>query len=211
MLENIKSSYFSKMIFSWIDEKRKLNTIKYNKNLQEKMNITLLNYKIFYGKYIIFEDKGKGKEYDSNGHLKFEGEYLNGKRNGKGKEYDYKDGKSYLIFEGKYLNGQRNGIGKIYYREHLLFIGEFKNGKLNGEVKEYYIDGNLKFEGEYLNGKRNGKGKEYNDNGKLIFEGEYLRGSRWEGDEYNFIVEKIAEYRYGRERKLKPDVNCSII
>ena len=39
----------------------------------------------------------KGKEYDSNGKLKFEGDYLNGKSNGKGKEYDY-DGD--LIFEG---------------------------------------------------------------------------------------------------------------
>ena len=112
MLENIKSSYFSKMIFSWIDEKRKLNTIKYNKNLQEKMNITLLNYKIFYGKYIIFEDKGKGKEYNVfNDKLIFEGEYLNGK----GKEYD---SNGHLIFEGEYSKGkkmekEKNMIKKI--------------------------------------------------------------------------------------------------
>ena len=131
MLENIKSTYFSKMIFTWINEKRKLNTIKYNKNLQEKMNITLLNYKIFYGKYIIFEDKGKGKEYDIfNDKLIFEGEYLNGKRNGKGKEYDSNGN---LRFDGEYLN----------------------NLKWNGKAEEYdeYF-GELKFEGEYLNGKQ---------------------------------------------------------
>ena len=134
MLENIKSTYFSKMIFTWINEKRKLNTIKYNKNLQEKMNITLLNYKIFYGKYIIFEDKGKGKEYNVfNDKLIFEGEYLNGKRNGKGKEYD------------------SNG--------HLIFEGEYSKGKKNGKGKEYDKNDRLIFEGEHLNGKRLGNGK----------------------------------------------------
>ena len=34
----------------------------------------------------------------------YEGEYLNGKRNGKGKEYD-SDGE--LKFEGEYLNGKK--------------------------------------------------------------------------------------------------------
>ena len=41
---------------------------------------------------------GKGKEYYSNGKLKFEGKYLNGKRNGKGKEYDIYNSK--LKIEG---------------------------------------------------------------------------------------------------------------
>ena len=159
MLENIKSTYFSKMIFTWINEKRKLNTIKYNKNLQEKMNITLLNYKIFYGKYIIFEDKEKGKEYNVfNDKLIFEGEYSNGKRNGKGKEYD---NYGRLIFKGEYLNGKG---------------------------KEYDNYGYLIFEGEYLNGKRNGKGKEYYKRGILKFEGEYSNGKKWNGKGYNIIV-----------------------
>ena len=43
-----------------------------------------------------------GKEYYSNGQLKFKGEYLNGKRNGKGKEYN---SANKIIFEGEYLNG----------------------------------------------------------------------------------------------------------
>ena len=36
MLENIKSSYFVKIVFSIVDEKKKLKLIKYNKKLQKK-------------------------------------------------------------------------------------------------------------------------------------------------------------------------------
>jgi len=54
--------------------------------------------------YEIKEGIGKGKEYYSNGKLKFEGKYLDGERNGKGKEYNY-DGE--LLFEGEYLNGKK--------------------------------------------------------------------------------------------------------
>ena len=44
------------------------------------MNISLINYKNFSVKYIIYEQNGKGKEYDYDGNLEFEGEYLNGER-----------------------------------------------------------------------------------------------------------------------------------
>ena len=37
--------------------------IKYNKNIQSKINISILNYKYFNGNYIIYETKLKGKEY----------------------------------------------------------------------------------------------------------------------------------------------------
>ena len=88
MLENIKASYFLRVLFSFIDEKQKLKLIKYKKSLQEIMNISLVNYKFFSGKYIEYESNGKGKEYDFiDDRLLFEGEYSNGKRNGKGKEY----------------------------------------------------------------------------------------------------------------------------
>jgi len=95
MLKNIKSSYFNAIIFSYIDERQKLKIIKCNKSLQKNMNISIINYKFFTGKYIIYESNGIGKEY--NGYydrLIFEGEYLNGERNGKGKEYH----KGNLIF-----------------------------------------------------------------------------------------------------------------
>ena len=85
----IKSLYFKKIFFSYIDEAIKLKIIKYNKNLQNDLDINIINYKFFKGKYIIYESDGKGKEYnDSNNTLKFKGEYKNGKRNGKGKEYN---------------------------------------------------------------------------------------------------------------------------
>ena len=166
MLENSKSIYFIKKLFTFVDEKTKLDIIKYNKNMQNIMDINLINYKFYSKKYIIFEENGKGKEYDGYYNiLLFEGEYLNGKRNGKGKEFYY-NGK--LKFEGEYLNGEKwNGIG--YNNDNIIY--SLKNGK--GFIKEYYDNGKLEFEGEYLNGKRKGKGKEYHCNGKLRFEGEY--------------------------------------
>ena len=174
---DIKSFYNIKMIFSFLDERQKLNMINYNKQLQDIFRISIHNYKKLSGRYKIGEKNGKGAEYTLNGNnLLFEGEYLNGKRNGKGKEY-FNENK--LKFEGEYLNGKRNGKGKeYYYNGNLKFEGEYLNGKKwngkgynkngifdfqikdgNGRVKEYYNDDELKFEGEYLNGKRNGKGK----------------------------------------------------
>ena len=134
MLKRIKSSYFIKLIFQHLDEKFKLKFVKYNKSLQKSINISIINFKFFSGRYIIYNSNRIGKEYDAyNDKLYFEGEYFNGQKNGKGKEY-YKDGK--LKFEGEYLSGKKNGKGK-----------------------EYYEDGKLKFEGEYLNGKKMEKEK----------------------------------------------------
>ena len=195
MLKKIKSIFFIRIIFSYIDEKRKLDTIKYNKNLQTLINVNIINYKILSQKIIIkeiTEEKEIWKIYNSmNNNLIFEGEYLNGI----GKEYN-DDGK--VLYEGEYLNGKRNGKGKIYYTDgKLLFEGEFLNNK-KWNIKEYDKNGNIinelkngkgymnlynkfdmkRFEGEYINGLRNGKGKEFDDNGILIFEGEYINGLR---------------------------------
>ena len=52
---------------------KKSKLIKYNKNLQKKINISFINYKIFIEKYIIYEQNGKGKECYYDGHLIFEG------------------------------------------------------------------------------------------------------------------------------------------
>ena len=137
MLKNVSSIYFIKFVFSYINEKRKLEIVKTNKDFQKIIDINIINYKLFAGKHLIYEENGKGKEYSLfNNKLIFEGEYLNGKKNGKGKEYNY-DGK--LTFEGEYLNGERNGKGKEYnYRNELIFVGEYLNGKKwNGIAKEY--------------------------------------------------------------------------
>ena len=109
MLENIKSTLFEK-IFSYVEEKTKLDILKYNKNHQRKINISLINYKLFNGHYIIYEEKGRGKEYNQFDELIYEGEYINGKRNGKGKGYYYSGEVSY---EGEYLNGKKMDCSKI--------------------------------------------------------------------------------------------------
>ena len=111
MLEKIKSPYILKYIFLYIEEKTKLKIAKYNKDMQTKLDLNVINYKLFNPKYFIGDKNGKGKEYDYNDNLIFEGEYKNGKRNGKGKEY-YSNGK--IKFEGEYLNGEKNGKGKKY-------------------------------------------------------------------------------------------------
>ena len=124
MLKNIKSSHIIKLIFTNIDEAQKLKLIKYSKSLQNSMNISIINYKLFIGRYIIYESNGIGKEYDGySDELIFEGEYSNGKRNGKGKEYYILDHR--LKFEGEYLNGKRNGKRKEYKYGGLAFEGEY--------------------------------------------------------------------------------------
>ena len=199
LLDNIKSIFFSRILFSYLDEKNKLMLIKYNKKWQNKLEIKLVNYKFYSGKYIVYKTNIKGKEYKGKtGDLLFEGEYLNGKRNGKGEEYN-SEGR--IIFEGEYLNGKRNGNGKEYTYEsndydEFISDEEYSNGEGDNEKEEkeeiedipflYYHDNRiLIFDGQYLNGERHGKGKEYYDNGILKFEGEYLNGDKVTGKLYD--------------------------
>jgi len=132
MLKNIKSEFFIKIIFMHLNNYRLLKTIKYDKFLQNKLNIGLYNYKLFKGRFIEYDSKGRGKDYFYLGAVKYEGEYLNGERNGKGKEYSGGN----IIFEGEYLNGKRwNGKGEEYYSGKFSFNGEYLNGKRwNGQL-----------------------------------------------------------------------------
>ena len=76
--ENIKSKYILKFIFSYLNEKTKLEIIKYNKTIQNIIKIKLTNYKFLSGSYLIFETNQKGKEYNGkDDYLELEGEYLN--------------------------------------------------------------------------------------------------------------------------------------
>ena len=187
MLKNIKSSYIIKIIFIYFDSIKKLNLVRYNKSLQNILKISIIKYKIYSKKYIIYEtmSKTKGKEYDCfKDTLIFEGEYLDRKRNGKGKEY--KDG--IIKFEGEYLNGKRNGTGK-----------------------EYRSNGTLIFEGEYLNGYRHGKGKEFNYKSQLIFDGVYQDGKRWEGKRYDSKNNIIYELKDGKGYVKEYDDNDKLI
>ena len=143
MLNNIKSTYFLKEMISYIPENIKLNLFRYNKAMQNILNINIINYKLFPG-FIEVAEHRKMIKYGTDN---YEGEYLNGKRHGKGKEYYY------------------------YSDERLKFEGEYLNGKRHGKGKEYYYNGRLKFEGEYLNGKKwNGKGYDRYKKKKVKYE-----------------------------------------
>ena len=195
MLEDIKSIYTLKIIFSFVNEGKKLGIVRHNKNLQKNIDISLVNYQLFSGKYLVYEAGGKvkGKEYDCyNEQLMFEGEYLNGKRNGKGKEYNEEGIDGIPFFEGEYLNGKRNGKGYGFSPIlNAIYEGEYLNGVINGKGKEYDSYGNVQFEGKYLNNIRfegkafyngkplynliDGKGK-IEKNNFYMFEGEFLNG-----------------------------------
>ena len=216
MLANVKSLNIIKHIFSFLSDRLTLKVVKENKQFKRKLNISLFNYQIISGKYIInAENKGIVKEYSIyNEQLIFEGEYLNGKRCGKGKEFYFGE----LIFEGEYKDGKRNGkgkeyneLGKVIFEGDYLFgkkwngngydldnniLYEIKNGK--GYIREYYTNGNLKFEGEYSNGEKNGKCREYNIYKNLIFEGQYFYGKKWNGKGYDIKNNIIYELKDGK-------------
>ena len=178
-MENLNDNDLTIKVFSFLKDKIKLKILKYNKSIQTKLNISLINCKFFSRRYIKKVEIGLAREYLILGNdLVFEGEYLNKQRNGKGKKYSLFNNK--VEFEGEYLNGKRNGKGI-----------------------EYYNDGKIKFEGEYLNGKKwNGTGYDINNNiiyelkngngcvklisqysGKLLSEEEYLNGEKkWKSE-----------------------------
>ena len=64
MLKNIKSTFIIKKIFILFKVRRKLKLIKYNKNIQTRIDICLNNFKEFSSKIIMYGEKGKGKEYN---------------------------------------------------------------------------------------------------------------------------------------------------
>ena len=170
MLLNVKSEYIIKIIFSHLIEINKLQILKYNKILQNKIGIKLINYKLFKGIYIQYKSRENVKEYyGDSGNLRYVGTYFNGKRNGKGIEY-YENGK--LMFKGEYLEGKRNGKGIEYYENgRTMFVGEYLKGKRNGKGIEYFCNNDLDDRYDYS--------FEYPNN--IMFEGEYLNGIRWEG------------------------------
>ena len=162
MWRKIKSSFILKKIFYSIDIKKKLNTIAYNKKIQKKFGLNLIDYKRVSGKYMK-EEYGITKIYNSyTDDIIFKGNYANRKMNGEGVEYDEN---SKLIFAGEYLNGKRwNGQFKEYddITGKLILECEYLNGIIEGKAKEYdKYNGELIYDGHYLNGKRNGKGIEY--------------------------------------------------
>ena len=129
ILENINSIYILNKILSYLTDSDKLEIIRYNKNLQEKIGISINHYMKESGKYIIGKRNGIAKEYGLNTNLLlFEGEYLNGKRNGHGKEY-YNSINNWLKFEGEYLNGKKikgKGYSYKYFNQEVFILNEGK-------------------------------------------------------------------------------------
>ena len=217
-MENIRSKYIIKSIFSLLKRTKFLSIITYSKNIQNKLNITLQDYSnisnisiikennitklyrkdsdilLFEGKY----EKGQkieGKEYKLN-QIYFIGRYKNNLKY-KGKEFN-KEGK--LIYEGEYNKGLY-WTGDFYFSKYSVKVGHLDNGC--GIVKQFNFDCFLSFQGEYKNGFKY-SGTEFNEEGKKIYEGKYKNNKRWEGiffsPEQNYtsdIIEgngKIEEY-----------------
>ena len=135
MLAKIKSNFIVKKIFHQVSEGIKLKMAKYNLHIQNKLNLSILDYKSFFGTYTIYEGDGINREY-----------------------YGYND---QILFEGEYLNGQRNGNGTLYNEDGvIIFEGKFLNGRKHGKGKEYNDDGELIFDGEFTNNQRK-RGKEF--------------------------------------------------
>ena len=176
MIKNVKSIYILKNIFSFLKTITKFNFIKYNKSLQSKLEIGLIDYRRFSKRYIIYEENGMGKEYDG-----FEDK---------------------LIYEGEFLNGERSGKGKILYKNGKInYIGQFLHGKKHGLGKEYDSIFELKFIGNYLYGEKNGKGKEICNIGyydKIIFKGEFRNGNKWTGKGYDYYGKELFDLKDGK-------------
>ena len=52
MPEKIRSTFILKKIFNQMDDKRKLQSIVYNKKLQQKLGLNLIDFRRMSGRYI---------------------------------------------------------------------------------------------------------------------------------------------------------------
>ena len=144
-----------------ISNKKKFNTIAYNKKLQKKLGLNLYDFIRFSrGKY---KEEGDNelRIYNSKNEILFFGHYSNRNKNGNGKQLNEE---GHIVFNGEYLDGKKwTGIENIYdeINGEVIFEYEYKEGKIIN-VKEYdKYNCELLFSGEYSNGKRNGYGEEY--------------------------------------------------
>ena len=134
----IKSLFNLKLVLSFLNESKKYNLVKYNKNIQSKLKLNILDYKKLSGKYIIYVENNFIEEYDKFGRIIYEGNYQKGKRHGKWKEYSYFLSEKKLIYNGEFKEGKRHGNGIEYNTfEILLHEREYKNGSRNYRGKEY--------------------------------------------------------------------------
>ena len=76
----MKSIYILRETFSYMKEKRILLLISYNKSLQSNLEKSLINYRRFSRKYIVYETPNRGIIYNAYDKIIFEGEFLNRKK-----------------------------------------------------------------------------------------------------------------------------------
>ena len=78
LIKEVKSDFFKDKLFSLLSIKTKLGIIKYNKVLQDILNINKEDYKMYKsGRYKLGDLKGKVREFSlENNSLIFIGEYL---------------------------------------------------------------------------------------------------------------------------------------
>ena len=67
ILKNLKSDYFIQVLFDYLQKRKTLETIKYNKNIQKRMNININYYKEYSEKFssIEIEIKPIENRYDN--------------------------------------------------------------------------------------------------------------------------------------------------
>ena len=212
MSDNCKSNYSLKNIFSLVNDKPKLNLIRYNKKIQKRLGIDIQDYKLFNGIAVTIEENGKAIEYDNyNDIIIFEGEFKQGKKNGKGKEYN-SDGK--MIYEGEFLYGKRHGRGKEYDGDGLLiYDGEYSSNERHGKGKEYYkqrliYEENIKMEKNLV------KGKNIINLVKSFLKGNFYTEEKMEKEKniilmvYYYLKENIYIIKNGREKAM---INLEIL
>ena len=70
--ENIKADYFLIKVFDNLEKKKTLNIVKYNKNIKERINININDYKEYSEKYssIEIEIKPVNNKYSEFIHIK---------------------------------------------------------------------------------------------------------------------------------------------
>lgn len=84
----------------------------------------------YVGTWMNGKRNGKGKLFDSNGHMAIEGDWLDGLLTNKGKSF-YINGD--VEYDGSWVDGQRNGNGKYFYGDRRFYDGNWKNNKRHGD------------------------------------------------------------------------------
>ena len=99
MWKNIKSNNVIELVFSFVGTRVKLKLAKHSKILQKAFNINLFNYKLFSGRFIIYDNNDIREENDN---INYEN----------GKEENERAKKNNITFEGEISNGKRKGPDK---------------------------------------------------------------------------------------------------